>query len=59
MAFDDENARKPVQLLQELRAAPPDNDLQLQLVPPAFSAIERLVLVGPVLEIIFVVPQGY
>ena len=59
MVSIDETVRKLVQLLQELWAVLPDNDLQLQLVLPAFPTVERLVLVGPVLEIVVVVPQGY
>ena len=59
MVSIDETVRKLVQLLQELWAVLLDNDLQLQLVLPAFPTVERLVLVGPVLEIVVVVPQGY
>ena len=56
MASDDENARKLVRLLQELLAVVLGSDLQLQLVLSAFPVVGRLVLVGPVHDIIVVVP---
>ena len=59
MVSDDENARIQVQLLQELWAVLLGSNLQLQLVLLAFPAVGRLVLVGPVLDIVIVVPQGY
>ena len=59
MSSDDENARKPVRLLQELWAVLLGSNLQLHLVLLAFPAVGRLVLVGPVLDIVVIVPQGY
>ena len=59
MASDDENARKSIQLLQEPRVVLLYEDLQPQLVPPAFPAVERLVFVRSMLEIVVVVPQGH
>ena len=59
MASDDENARNSVRLLQELWAVLLGSDLQLQLVLSAFLVVGQLVFVGPVLDIIVVVPYGH
>ena len=59
MVSDDENARNSVRLLQELWAVLLGSDLQLQLVLSAFLVVGQLVFVGPVLDIIVVVPYGH